>query len=37
MDVGSFLESMKHEIVDRNAIVHHPVMNMIYEGELTRE
>ena len=37
MDTTAFLDSLKEEIVERNALIHHPLMKLLYEGKLTRE
>ncbi len=37
MDVDGFLSGMRDEIVARNALMHHPFMQLLYEGKLTRE
>lgn len=36
-DVNEFLEELKEHIVQRNAMMHHPLMKRLYEGQLTRE
>ena len=37
MDVPTFLESMKEHILERNAMMHHPFMKRLYNGQLTKE
>ncbi len=32
-----FLDTLRGEIVERNALIHHPLMKLIYDGELTRD
>lgn len=33
----NFLESLRKEVVERNALLHHPIMKLLYEGKLTKE
>ena len=37
MDTTTFLDGLKQEIIERSALIHHPFMKLMYEGELTRE
>jgi pyrroloquinoline quinone (PQQ) biosynthesis protein C len=37
MDVTAFLETLRQEIIERNAMLHHPLMQLLYDGKLTRE
>lgn len=37
MNTKAFLDTLADEIVERNALIHHPLMKLIYEGELTRD
>lgn len=37
MDVDAILEETKQKIVERNALMHHPLMQLMYDGKLSRE
>ena len=37
MDTEAYLDSVRDEIIEHNAMLHHPVMKMIYDGELSKE
>lgn len=37
MDTKAFLDTLSKEIVERNALLHHPLMKLFYEGKLTRD
>lgn len=37
MNTEAFLDSLRDEIIARNAMIHHPFMKLFYNGELTRE
>lgn len=36
MDTTAFLDGLKQELVERNALIHHPLMKLLYEGKLTK-
>lgn len=36
-NMDAFLDALAQEIIDRNALIHHPVMRLLYEGQLTKE
>ncbi len=37
MNNKEYLDMLRDEIVERNALIHHPLMKMMYAGELTPE
>lgn len=37
MDTKAFLDTLGKEIVERNALLHHPVMKLFYDGKLSKE
>ncbi len=37
MDTKGFLDALSKEIIDHNAMIHHPVMKLFYEGKLDKK
>ncbi len=37
MGTKAFLDTLQQEIVERNAMMHHPLMKLFYKGELSKE
>ncbi len=37
MNTGAFLDSLRDEIAEHNAMMLHPLMQRLYEGDLTKD